>query len=460
MIRGCSGRDRSFFPLRPGIVVMMLIVLLGLPSFQARAEGILDVYSLALKNDPRFIGARFSHDASKETLTQAWAMLKPTVSAEGVYTNTNQKIISSDNTVFGHGSSSFPTTEYSLSLTQPIFNKPSFANVSRARAKVKGADMEMEAARQDLIVRIAKVYLGVLAARDKGAFAKTEEAAVELHYELVAGKFKMGLAPKTDYLDAKSRRAEVRAARIAAESALDDALQALRELTGRDVPSLAVLREDLPLKHPDPDEVAAWIGEAVKRNPSLEAQRQTVEAARQEYFRQVAGHYPLLNLEAAYNHNKTEGTLFGGGSEVETTNVLLRLNVPIFEGGIVKSRSREAFNLFQAATQEEQRQARALEKETRAAFFGVRDSIERVKALREAVESQDLALQAKREGYKSGLFILLAVLDSERDRSLVRQDYATARYDYVMNSLRLRKAVGTLSESDLVTVQEWLEANP
>ena len=270
----------------------------------------------------------------------------------------------------------------------------------------------------------------------------------------------MGLAPKTDYLDAKSRRAEVRAARIAAESALDDALQALRELTGRDVPSLAVLREDLPLKHPDPDEVAAWIGEAVKRNPSLEAQRQTVEAARQEYFRQVAGHYPLLNLEAAYNHNKTEGTLFGGGSEVETTNVLLRLNVPIFEGGIVKSRSREAFNLFQAATQEEQRQARALEKETRAAFFGVRDSIERVKALREAVESQDLALQAKREGYKSGLFILLAVLDSERDRSLVRQDYATARYDYVMNSLRLRKAVGTLSESDLVTVQEWLEANP
>ena len=172
MIRGCSGRDRSFFPLRPGIVVMMLIVLLGLPSFQARAEGILDVYSLALKNDPRFIGARFSHDASKETLTQAWAMLKPTVSAEGVYTNTNQKIISSDNTVFGHGSSSFPTTEYSLSLTQPIFNKPSFANVSRARAKVKGADMEMEAARQDLIVRIAKVYLGVLAARDKGAFAR------------------------------------------------------------------------------------------------------------------------------------------------------------------------------------------------------------------------------------------------------------------------------------------------
>jgi outer membrane protein len=203
--------------------------------------------------------------------------------------------------------------------------------------------------------------------------------------------------------------------------------------------------------------VDGWIAAAVKQNPTLEAQRQAVEAAQKEHERQVAGHYPLLNLEAGHTYNDTKGTLFGGGSEYETTNVLVRLKIPIFEGGIVKSRSREAYSLYQAALQEQERQLRALQKETRAAYYGVVDAMERVKALNEAVESQELVVQAKQDGYKAGLFTVVAVLDSQRDLTLVRQDYATARYDYVMNSLRLKKAVGTLAEDDIVTVQGWLD---
>ncbi len=127
--------------------------------------------------------------------------------------------------------------------------------------------MELQAALQDLIVRVTKVYLGVLAARDKLAFSKAEETAVAKHYELAAGKYRMGLTPKTDYLDAKARTAEVRANRIAAESALDGALAALREVTGKEWSSLAALRDDLPLKRPEPDDVDAWIAAAVKQNP-------------------------------------------------------------------------------------------------------------------------------------------------------------------------------------------------
>ncbi|MCK9362411.1 MAG: TolC family outer membrane protein [Syntrophales bacterium] len=456
MRRDHSSVSASFTLIGPGAFALMLAMLFWLPAQSAQAEGILDVYKMALEKDASFIGAQFSHEASKETLTQAWAAFQPKISAEGKYTRTAQKIISSDNTVYGQGSSTFPTKEYSLSLVQPLFNKASLANLSRAKARLKGADMDMEVARQDLIVRIAKVYLGVLAARDRLALARTEEAAVGLHYELASEKFKMGLTPKTDYLDAKSRIAEIRANRIAAESATDDAHQALREVTGKLIVSLAALREDLPMKYPAPGNVEAWIDGAVQQNPSLEAQRQAVEAARREYERQCAGHYPLLNLEAGYTYNEADGTVFGGGSQVESTNVLLRLNIPLFEGGITNSRSREAYNLYQAALQEQERQLRALQKETRAAYSGVVNAMERVKALQEAVESRELALQAKQDGYKSGLFILLAVLDAQRDLSLTKQDYAMARYDYVMNSLRLKKAFGTLAERDIVAVQGWL----
>ena len=457
MLNRWRGHSSSCSPLRLGTFVVGLILLFFIPIRSVHAEGILDVYRLAIENDPAYKAARFSHEASKETLSQAWAAFQPTISAEGIYTNTDQKILSSDNTVYGHGSASFPTTEYSVSLIQPLFNMSSLSNLFRAKARVKAADMGMEAARQDLIVRVTKAYLGGLAARDKLALAKTEEASVEMHYELASGKYKMGLTPKTDYLDAKARMAEVRANRITAESVQDDALQALREVTGMPAGDLAGLRVDLPLKNPEPNDIEAWISAAVKQNPTLEAQRQAVEAARQEYKRQLAGHYPMLNFEAGYTYNETEGTLFGGGSEVETTDILLRLNVPIFEGGIVRSRSREAYNLYLAAIQEQERQLRALQKETRAAYYGVADAMERATALREAVEAQELVVQAKQDGYKSGLFTLLAVLDSQRDLTLVRQDYATARYDYVANSLRLKKAVGTLAQSDIEIVQGWLE---
>lgn len=452
-----TGQKKSLFTPCSGMVVAMLIMLFFIPSQSVRAEGILDVYQMAIQNDPSYAGARFSREASQETLTQAWSAFQPTISAEGSHSETRQRIISSDNAVYARGSSSYPSNEYSLSLVQPLFNKASLSNLSRARAKIKGADMELEGARQDLIVRVTKVYLGVLAARDKLTLTRTEEAAVGKHYELASNKFKMGLSPKTDYLDAKARIAEVRANRIAAESAMDNASQALREVTGKQVASIAALRDDLPLKSPEPNDVEAWIASAVKQNPALEAQRQAVEAARREHERQVAGHYPLLNLEAGHSYNDTKGTLFGGGSEYETTNVLVRLKIPIFEGGIVKSRSREAYSLYQAALQEQERQLRALQKETRAAYYGVVDAMERVKALNEAVESQELVVQAKQDGYKAGLFTVVAVLDSQRDLTLVRQDYATARYDYVMNSLRLKKAVGTLAEDDIVTVQGWLD---
>ncbi len=418
----------------------------------------MGAWGLAIKNDPRFLGARYERDASVEKFVQARAGLLPRLTAQGSYTQTRQNIVSSDNTVYGQGSSTFPTTTYSASLTQPLFNFASWASLQRAKATVKGADMKLEAARQDLMVRTSRGYLGVLASRDNLEFLSVEEAAVARYHELVSGRFASGLASRTDFLDAKARFSDVKARKIAARSTLDDAFQTLREIVGQDVTKISALREELPLVRPDPDNVDTWIDAGLKQNPSLEVQRQAVEEARQEVSRQQAGHYPYLNLEANYDRTKTEGTLFGGGSEVETASALVRLSVPLYEGGIVSSRTREARGLYQVAVQEEERQTRAAKKETRAAFLGVASSIDRVQALREAVEAQKLVLEAKKEGYRSGLYTILAVLDAERDLYRARRDYAVARYDYVMNSLRLKVSVGTLTEADLASVNDWLEA--
>jgi outer membrane protein len=440
-----------------GRVIAVLSLLLSFASVSVAAEDLLELYTQALTSDPRFSSARFEHDATLEKLKIARAGLLPKIYAEGTYTQTQQDIVSSDNSVYGNGTSTFPTTAQTLSLTQPLFNIATLANFSRAKAEVKGADLQMEAAKQDLAVRLAKAYLGVLASRDNSAFLHAEEAAVGMYHDLVRSKFDSGLAPKTDYLDAKARIAEVRANKIAAENNLDDALQSLREIAGRGTAGIARLREEIPLISPDPNDIDAWSDSALKHNPALGLQRQIVEASRHEVSRQEAGHYPYLNLEANYNRTKTEGTLFGGGSDVKTTYALLRLNIPIFEGGLVRARTREALNLHKAALQEEERQRRALVKEARAAYQGIGSAVDRVQALREAVESQKLALEAKREGYKSGLLAFRAVLDAERDLYRARRDHAIARYDYVMNCLRLKKAAGILNVSDIAAVNDWLE---
>jgi outer membrane protein len=419
-----------------------------------------EAFGLALSRDPRFAGMRFEREAEQEVLRQAWAGVLPTFSAEGVYTETSQDIISSDNTVFGSGKSDFPTTEYTLSLTQPLIDYAAFMNIKRAKALARGADRELAAARQDLAVRVATAYFAVLGAMDRLAATRAEEAAVSRNYELVDERFKQGLSTRTEYYDAKARLADVMANRLAVESDLDDARQALEEIIGGPAGELAPLREEIPLISPEPADAGTWIDAAVKQNPALDAAHQKTEAARQDIRRQGAAHYPVVNLEANHNWTETEGTLFGGGSEVETTEYLFRLTLPLYQGGVVSARTREAIQRLNASIQEEERQTRALERETRAAYFGVNTSIERVLSYREAVEAQRLAVEGKVEGHRSGLFTILAVLDGERDLSLARQNFAMARYDYIVNSLILKKTSGILGDTDIVVVNEWLKAQP
>jgi outer membrane protein len=447
----------GFGGVRVARFTLALLVPGALFSPFAHGADLLQMYKAAHDHDAKFQGSTYQRDAAEQALPQAKAGYRPTVSLSWQHTDETQNIISSDNSLFQQGTTSFPIDEYTLSLSQPIFNYPAWVRIRQARSEVKRADAEFATAEQDLIMRVSEAYLGVLAAQDNVTFAEAEKNAVGRQLELVRAKLGGGLARITDLHDAEARYASVEAREIEAKNLLDDSQQALKQVTGALPDHLAGLKGDLRLIRPDPVDVKRWVSAALEQNPAVAMKMFDADVAREEVTRQKAGHYPTLDLQARLNHRKTQGTLFGGGSEVETTDYLVTFNLPLYQGGFVSSRTKQAAYQHQKVLQDLDDERRTVMREARAAYFGVISSISKVKALHQSVVSQNLALEAKRDGYRSGLYTALAVLDAQRDLYMAKRDYAKARYDYLLNTLRLKHAAGTLGEADVVYVNHWLK---
>jgi outer membrane protein len=329
--------------------------------------------------------------------------------------------------------------------------------LNQAEAAEKQALAQRIGAEQALMVRVATTYLGVLAAQDNLSFATAERTSIGQQLQLAKERVARGLATVVNLHDAQARFAQTEAQEVDAKNTLDDAQQAMREIIGTLPRSYAPLREEIPVARPDPENVDRWIETAVKQNPGLEAKRQAGEVAQQEMRKQRAGYAPTLNLVGTYINRKQGGTLFGGGSHVETSDLSLKLNVPFYEGGLTTASTEEAALRWSKALQEIEAEQRAVDRQTRAAYLGVVGALSRVQALQQGVISQQSALKAKQESYRAGLLTLLAVLDAERDLYFVRRDYAKARYDYVVNRLKLKQATGSLADTDLEAIDRLLK---
>jgi outer membrane protein len=423
----------------------------------ARAETLIEAYKLGLQSDPKYRAIQAEARASSTAIDQARAGFLPVVKFDGEYWESRQRIISSRNPIFGAGVSTFNTDNQTLSLTQPIFRKDVIERFGQAKAIVKQAEYTLLAAEQDLQLRTAAAYLVVLATTDNLAYAKAEREAIGKLLDLTRERLKGGLGTITAQHDATARFTLALAREIEAENRQRDARQALREITGKMIDKMQSLRDEFPLEVPDPPFIERWIESAFENNLSLRARSEAVEVARQEVERQRAGHYPSLNLLVNRNRRDAGSTLFGGGSDVETTDVILRLSVPIFEGGLTTAVTREAAYRHQKSMEDLEQERRAVERTARAAYDGSISGVNLVRALKQSVISQESALEGKEQGYKSGLFTILPVLDAQRDLYLARRDYAQARYDYLFNRLRLKQAAGTLSEADLVDVGSALK---
>ncbi len=436
----------------------MVAGLLFLPP-SLRAEDLLAIYNLAHANDPKFRAAQSAYLAEREKLPQARAGLMPTLSARAERNRNNHETVT-DSFILSRPSAQYEysSTEYSLRLSQPVYNAAAFSGFSQARAEVRRAEAEYAAASQDLILRVARAYLEALLAQDSLEFTRAEKIAIQRQLESAEARLKVGLATITDAHDARARFEIAAAQETETENAMHDKREALRELTGRSPESLARVGANMPLITPEPADINQWAERSLLQNYSLLAKHAAADSASEEIKRQRAGHYPTLDLVGTRTRNDDDGSITGPGIRADSTVVGLQLNVPLFQGGLIGSRTQEAAHRYDAAQQEFEAVRRATERQARASYLGVTGGTAKVTALSQAVVASESAVEAKTQGFAAGINTNLNVLDATRDLYRAKRDLSSARHDYLLSLLRLKQAAGTLGESDVAQINNWLES--
>jgi outer membrane protein len=348
------------------------------------------------------------------------------------------------------------STTFGPTLTVPLFRFPLFVQLRQAKEISKQADVDFQIAKQDLTIRLAKAYVAAQTAADNIAYVKEEKKDVAAFASRAEMRYQSGLAPNTDFYDAKARLASVEANLVKSENEYQNALQALATMTGQPVLSVNRFRDELPLIMPDPSTVEDWTKAGLEKSLQMKSRRFETEKAREQITLQKAAHLPTLSVVGQWNQNNMGGSLFGGGATVDTGSVAINLDVPIFDGFVSLSKTREARNRYLESLQGLEQQRRDVILKVMTAFSGVKTAISRAEALKQSIDSQTELYSAKERGYKSGVYPSLAVLDAARDLYLYRRDFSLSRYDYIMNTLELKRAVGTLSEDDLIVINGWL----
>jgi len=421
----------------------------------AWGEDLIQLYQLAIDKDPQYKGAAFERLAQKESLKQAKAAFWPNADFQSNITETNQNVVNSENKVFVNGQSTYLSTTFGPTLNVPLFRYPLFVQLRQSRELSKQADVNFQIAKQDLTIRVAKAYVAAQTAADNIAYAKEEKKGVEAFAERAGMRFKGGLAPNTDVYDAKARLASVEASLVKSENEYQNALQAIASMTGRPVSSVNRFKDDLPLVMPDPATVEDWTKAGLEKSLELKSRQFDTAKARQQITIQKAAYLPTASVVGQWGQNNMGGSLYGGGATVDTGSVAINIDVPIFDRA-TSSKTREAKDRYQVSVEVLEQQKRDVILKVATAFSGVKTAISRAEALKQSIDSQTELYSAKERGYKSGVYTSLAVLDAARDLYLYRRDFSLSRYDYIMNTLELKRAVGTLSEDDLIAINSWL----
>jgi outer membrane protein len=426
---------------------------------QARAADLMDLLARAEQYDPAYAVARLELQVAGESLREARSGLKPQLSGNLEVSNTYLDIRESDNILYQVGSRDFFGQRFTVSLIQPLWQPATRGRLGQARAEIQQAEAQLEAARQDLIYRLAEAHFSFLAARDALDLAEAESQAIQQQLQESEERLGSGLGSLTDVYEARARFAFARSRAVTAANDMERARQALAEITGVAPEDLLRLVEAFPLVTPDRPEESAWVEAARFQNPVLLSLEAAVEIAGQEVERQQAGFKPRLDLAATFDGSDSGGSNLagGGGSEIYNTEVAVRLGIPIYSGGRISAQAAAARLRQRIAEQQLEQGRRRIESETRVAFQGVMGGIARAEALTQSVFSQESVLSAKEEGLRSGLSTGLDVLDARRDLFSARRDLAQARYLYILSTLKLKQAAGILSELDLREIDGYLQ---
>ncbi len=434
---------------------LSIIVCAVTTAAAARAD-LLSVLDAAEQMDPYYREAQNAALATAEGIPQARAALWfPRLSFNTGASRVRQDITNASS--FGAGGKvSFSTHAYRINLEQPVYHHDRYIALRQADKRLQQAQVEVLVAHQDLMLRVAERFFDVLAARDNLAFAIAESQSLRSQLEQAQQRFDVGLIAITDVQEAQAGYDRATASEISARNQIENAHEALREITAAYHDDLGELGDDMPLSAPQPADIDAWTGTALENNLELSAALLASDIAQQEIRRQHAQHMPTLDLVGGHGFNKQGGRF--GAVEIDQSDIAIEFNLPIYEGGGTVSRTRQAGHEHDAALERLEQARRAAQRESRQAYLGVIAQISSVKALHQAVISSRTALESTRAGFEVGTRTAIDVVAAERGLSQAKRDYARARYDYIIETLRLKKAAGSLSPDDLAGANSWLSS--
>ena len=436
-------------------LAFVLGAVMGAVMPSAAAEDLLQIYRDAVANDPTLASARATWMA-----TQARATLLPsvTLAANATGQDYHEKLHTDPAVTF---SQRFPQYQYTVSASQPLFRQQNRVALDQARQTVGQSDFVLASTQQDLILRVAQAYLDVLLARFNIELTESQKAAVSENLAQAKRNFEVGTATITDTNDAQAKYDQIVAQEISTQNDLDNKLAALRAIIGRAPKELKPFGGKFEPQLPTPNALDAWIEAAVRDNPQVRIAQANYDIAVLEVDRQRAGHYPTVDLVASFNQ-----AYAGGSSGTSLTSAAaydsrlgvigVQLNVPLYLGGSIDSKVRQAVANQEKARQDLETARRSAQLLAQTAFSGVTSGVAQVNAFEQAVKSAQVSYDSTKLGLEVGVRTNLDVLNQQQQVFQTRFNLAQSYYNFVINSLRLKQAVGTLTEADVAELNRAL----
>lgn len=432
--------------------LILFPLLLALLTTPALADDLLEIYRQAQTHDTSWLAAQASRQAGIEKAPQGRAALLPTLGLSAATSETDQHVKTTNvNDTYRYG-----TDSYSVQLTQPLYRKQNAAAYAQGVSGANQAEIDLELARQDLILRATQAYFAVLAAQDVLDFAITEKDAVNKQLALAKRNFNVGTATLVDVHEAQARYDLVVAQQITAANDLAVKQEELRVLISETPGTLARLTTRLDLQPPEPADMEKWVETAMNQSPRIKSQKESLDIVRQEAEKSRGGHYPTLDLTAAHSYSDAGGSAQGFAIETKTNQVGLVFQLPLYQGGGLSSKVREASARLEEANQRLDQTRRQVAQQTRATYLAVINGMARVQALEQARLSNERALESTVIGYERGVRTGVDVLNAQSVHFRTRRDLSQARYDYLISRLRLKAVAGTLQEQDLEDINRLL----
>jgi outer membrane protein len=429
-------------PFPTSLRLLPLWLALGGFTASVQAQNLVDLYNAARSYDASFQSARSQYDATLARADQAQALLLPTVGLQSSLTRTTLEPQPAPER-------SFNTQTNTLVASQPLYRPGNYASYQQGKKQTELAKSQMQAAEQDLIVRVSQTYFDVLAASDSLTFVKSQKTAVAEQLASAKRNFEVGTSTITDSREAQARYDLVIAQEIAAENDLRVKSLALTQLVGMPKATPKPMATPVTLGAPQGGDIEQWVRDAIARNPNIQQLGIALEVAQLETQKAESGHKPTVDLSASYTALNSGSYSNTNDARTNQTLVGVTLNLPLYAGNAVRNRVKETVALEDKARTDLEAAKRSVEQGARSAYFGLQAGQAQVTALEAAEASTQSALDANKLGYQVGVRINIDVLNSQSQLYDTKAKLAKARYDVLVGGLKLRQVAGTLQGDDL-----------